>query len=134
MFTTEIQPRLSETDGLRHINNTVLPAWFEEAREGIFRIFNPTLGFDTWNLILKKFEIDIVKQITRDPIVVIESGIGHIGSSSFVTVQTARQNGDVVAVGKTVLIYFDYKTQQPAPIPDAIRPKLDEHRVAEEAG
>lgn len=31
MFEFELLPRLSETDGVGHINNTCLPAWFEEA-------------------------------------------------------------------------------------------------------
>ena len=51
MFTYTIQPRFSETDGMGHINNTVPPVWFEEARIGVFTIFNPSLTPFQWNLI-----------------------------------------------------------------------------------
>ena len=43
MFTTPITPRASETDGAGHINNTVVPVWFEAGRREIFRIFTPDL-------------------------------------------------------------------------------------------
>ena len=37
MFTTVITPRVSETDGMGHINNTVIPIWFEAGRKGILK-------------------------------------------------------------------------------------------------
>ena len=32
MFHYETEPRFSDTDALGHINNTVYPVWFEQAR------------------------------------------------------------------------------------------------------
>ena len=43
MLATSISPRFLETDALGHINNTVLPMWFEAAREPVFRMFSPEL-------------------------------------------------------------------------------------------
>lgn len=43
MFKEIIQPRFNETDALGHINNTVLTAWFEGARDPIFKLFTPDL-------------------------------------------------------------------------------------------
>jgi acyl-CoA thioester hydrolase len=127
----EIQPRFSETDGLGHINNTVLPIWFEEARVDLFRIFNPSLSLQTWNLILKKYEVEFVAQIWRDAPVRIETGIAHLGSSSLTVAQRVVQEEKVVAVGHTVLIHFDYKAGKPAPIPEDIKAKLEPHVIAE---
>ena len=36
MLRCELMPRFYETDGLGHINNTVIPKWFETARTPIF--------------------------------------------------------------------------------------------------
>lgn len=133
MFHYTLQPRFSETDGLGHINNAVLPVWLEEARTDIFRIFNPDLDFQGWNLILRKYEIEFLAQIRRDPEVDIETGIVHIGNTSCVVLQRVVQGGRPVALGKTVLVHFNYQSGQPAPIPEAARAELERHRVAEEA-
>lgn len=127
MFTFKVLPRLSETDGLGHINNTVLPVWFEEARRDLFKLFNPDLSLNEWNLILKKYEVEILNQIKHDEFVKITTFVEHIGNSSFVVLQKAEQNGKQVAEAKTVLIYFDYKTQSTAIIPNEIKEKLQSH-------
>lgn len=131
MFTYTLQPRFSETDGLGHINNAVLPVWLEEARTDLFRIFNPSLDLSTWNLILKKYEIDFVAQIWRSEGIRIETSIQQIGTTSLTVLQRVVQSGKVVAVGKTVLVHFDYATARPTPIPEAIRAALQPHLAAE---
>ena len=63
MFSMTVEPRFSETDALGHINNTVLPVWFEQARTPIFKIFTPSLAIDQWELILAKIDVSFLKQI-----------------------------------------------------------------------
>lgn len=131
MFTFEILPRLSETDGLGHINNTVLPAWFEEARRGLFQIFNPSLSLAGWNLILKKYEVEIVSQIVHDETVEIQTEVSDIGTKSFTVSQKAFQGGRLAAVYSCLLIYFDYASGKTAAIPQEIVEKLAGHIATE---
>ena len=35
MLSLTVSPRFAETDALGHINNTVIPVWFEQGRHGI---------------------------------------------------------------------------------------------------
>jgi len=133
MFHFKVQPRFSETDGLGHINNTVLPVWFEEARTDLFRIFNPSLKLESWNLILKRYDIEFTAQMWRDDPVDIQTGIAKIGNTSLTVVQRAVQNGQTAAVGHTTLVHFDYRAGVPAAIPEDIREQLAEHRVEETA-
>ena len=132
MFRHQIAPRFSETDALGHINNTALPVWFEEARAEVFRLFNPSLRFETWNLILRKIEIEIARQIVHGEPVEIATGVEAIGNTSTTLVQVAEQGDYRVAVCRAVLVHFDYARQKPWPIPDAIRAELEPHRVAAE--
>lgn len=120
-FNYEIDPRFGETDALGHINHAVLPVWFEQARTPLFRLFNPELALDTWNLILKKLEVDYKAQIYAMQPVDITTWLGSIGNSSFLVKHEARQNGQLVAAGEVVMIYFDYKLQSKATIPAEIR-------------
>jgi acyl-CoA thioester hydrolase len=127
MFHFSVQPRFSETDCLGHINNSVIPVWFEEARTDLFRLFNPSLSMQTWNLILKRYDIDFIAQVWREHPVEIETTITKIGTTSLTVLQRALQQGTVAVQGHTTLVHFDYAAQRTAPIPDAIRALLEPH-------
>jgi acyl-CoA thioester hydrolase len=127
MFHYTLQPRFSETDCLGHINNAVLPVWLEEARTDLFKLFNPSLAMKTWNLILRKYEVDLIAQIWREHPIEILTSIEKIGNSSLTVLQRVRQDGQEVAVGRTVLVHFDYEAARSVPIPEAIRVLLQPH-------
>ena len=127
MFHYTLQPRFSETDCLGHINNAVLPVWLEEARTDLFKLFNPSLAMKTWNLILRKYEVDLIAQIWREHPIEILTSIEKIGNSSLTVLQRVRQNGQEVAVGRTVLVHFDYQSARSVPIPEEIRLLLQPH-------
>lgn len=128
MFTETVSPRFCETDALGHINNTVVPVWFEKAREPIFRLFSPDLSVKDWRLILARIEVDFQAQIFYGKDLDIRTWIERIGNSSIVIVQEAVQNDVVCAVGKSVMIHFDYQQQSSAPVPDHIREQLEKHK------
>jgi acyl-CoA thioester hydrolase len=127
MFTFQILPRLSETDALGHINNTVLPAWFEEARRNLFKIFNPDLTMQAWNLILRKYDIEIINQISHNAMVTINTYVKQIGTKSLTVFQEAFQNSNQVAAATSVLVYFDYSTGMTVEMPGNIREQLKAH-------
>jgi len=127
MFTHEIEPRFSETDALGHINNTCLPVWFEEGRGDLVRLFNPDLELKHWNLILKKYDIEFIQQIFHASTVTIHTEVEHVGDKSLVVYQEALQNGITVAIGHTVLVYFDFSKNTTAPIPSIIKERLASH-------
>ncbi|WP_438952211.1 acyl-CoA thioesterase [Porticoccus sp.] len=124
MFELHIQPRFSETDALGHINNTVLPVWFEAARADIFRLVHPSLNPADWPMILAHIAVDFVDQIHLGSEVVITTGIKKIGSKSFTVDHLAHQKGVLVARGEAVLVWFDYAAQCSRPLPEAIRKLL----------
>jgi acyl-CoA thioester hydrolase len=124
MLSLRIEPRFSETDTLKHINNTVVPVWFEHARTPLFKLFNPNLDVNNWNLIIKRIEVEYLKQIYLDAEVEIKTYIEEIRTSSCVVAQEVWQRGDLAASGKTIMVYFDYKTQNKQPIPDSIKAQL----------
>lgn len=124
-FVCHIEPRLSETDALGHINNTALPAWFEFARKPVFALFNPALSFGKWSLILRRIDVEFLRQIYVTDAVEIRTWIGDIGNTSFTVRHEAWQNGELAASGNAVMIHFDYERQTKAAIPPEIRAKLE---------
>lgn len=128
MYKTMITPRIGETDGLRHINNTVLPLWFETARNPIFEIFVPNyeLTYKKWNLIMVHSEYNYLDQIFFGYDVEVRTYITKIGNSSFTIYQEAWQNRTIRANGSTILVHFDFIKQESQTIPPEIREKLQE--------
>ncbi len=129
MFTCTLSPRYSETDALGHINYTVLPVWFEEARRPIFEIFMPGGGLEAWNLILKKLEVEFHRELFHGSQVEVRTWVSHLGNSSFTVAQEAWQNGALAATGTATLIHFDFEAREPAPIPAEVRRRLETEAV-----
>ena len=106
-----IEPSFFETDALGHINNTVIPKWFEKARLPIFKIFTPDLNPAKWRLIVLKIEVEYTAQIHYQFPVEVQSWVSRIGNSSFVVSQQVLQHGEICAIGSTVMVHFDYQQQ-----------------------
>lgn len=127
MYSMTITPKFGDIDGLGHVNNTVMPGWFEQARNPIYGYFNPEFRFDKWNLILARYEIDFVSQLYYGKDVEIRTWISRIGNSSFEVYQESWQEGVMATKGKTVLVYFDFELQKSTPIPENIKEMMKEH-------
>lgn len=127
MFETTIAPRMNETDALGHISNTVMPIWFEVARQPIFEIVHPSQTLAGWPLIVARIEVDYVGQIFPGSDVQIRTAVARIGTSSFTTYQEAWQAGQLVAKGYVVHVYFDYQKKQSTPLPENVAAELRTH-------
>lgn len=134
MFTEIIEPRFAETDALGHINNTVLPLWFEKARDPIFRFFTPDLDPKKWALIIARIEVDFKAEIFVNANVEVKTWFEKVGNSSMTVIQQAWQDGKLCAQGKTALIHFDWKLKKTKPINDTIRKQLTEHLITPDNG
>ncbi len=127
MFTKIVTPRFGDVDGLRHINNTMLPVWFELGRDPLFRYFNPELSLENWNLIMAHIDVDFLLPMTLGADIEIRTSLARIGNSSLTVHQEAWQNGSLSAQGNAVVVHYDFTNRQSRPIPDAIRAQLKEH-------
>lgn len=127
MLTINLQPRFSETDALGHINNTVVPVWFETARVPVFEIFNPSQNLKQWNLILAKIEVNYVAQMSYNASVEIRTFVSRIGTSSITLLQEVWQQEQKVAFGECVLVKFDYINKQSSAISEMEKNSLNRH-------
>ncbi|WP_440945189.1 acyl-CoA thioesterase [Methanosarcina sp. T3] len=129
MFSINVSPRFGDIDGLGHVNNTVLPVWFETGRNAIFRLFSPDLDLspDVWHLILVRTEFDFLSQMYFRSDVEIRTFVAKIGNSSFTVGHEAWQEGELKVRGQAVLVYYDFKLQKAIPLPDSIREILKRH-------
>ena len=127
MWTNIVEPRFSETDALGHINNTVLPVWFEEARTPIFEMFCPGLDPQNWHLIIAKIEVEFLGELFYGKAIEIRTFMKKIGNSSMVIGHEAWQEGEKRAQGSAVMVHFVHDSKSSKPIPDNIRQVLEQH-------
>ena len=127
MFSQTLETRFSDTDALGHINNRMLPIWFEGARDPVFEMFIPNLDLSNWCLILAKMEVNFHAQMYYGKSVEVRTFIGRIGTSSFDVYQELWQDGVKAASGTAVMVHFNHQTQKSSPIADDIVAQLKLH-------
>ncbi|GHV72031.1 thioesterase [Spirochaetia bacterium] len=129
MFSTTVSPRFGDVDVLGHINNTVLAEWFEQGRNPLFRIFEPSLNFspETWSLIMAHTDYDFVGELFFRYDVEIRTYIVRIGTKSFTCYQEAWQEGRLCTKGNAVVVHYDFKKKETTPIPEDKKRLLAEH-------
>ncbi len=127
MFIENIQPRFSDTDALGHINNTIIPVWFEGAREPIFKLFSPELDVHNWKLILAKIDVEFHAELFYGQPAEIKTWISRIGNSSFDVYQEVWQSGRRSASGTAVMVHFCHQEKRSKPIPDDIVAEMSAH-------
>lgn len=127
MLIENIATRFSDTDGLGHINNTMLPIWFEGARNPIFKIFTPDLSLQKWQLIIAKFDVEFRSELFYGEDIEIKTGVSRIGSSSFDVYQEAWQGGRLCASGTAVHVHFNHQDKTSMTLTEGLKDKLLSH-------
>ena len=131
MIFTNIVPRVSETDGVGHINNVFVPILFEAGRREIFRIFSPNLDFLNWKLALVKVTVEYVDQLYLAEEVEIRTGIEKIGNSSFTIKEEIHQTNRLCAKGEAIYVNYNFKEKKSEAISNEIRDKLHSVKFVE---
>ena len=134
MFSTRIHPRFSDTDALGHINNTVIPVWFLEAREPVLRLFSPNLDVQSAALAVVRIEVDYLAETRFGSDVEVRTRVARLGNSSLQLAQEVWQDGNLTARGLATLVNFDPQARRSAPIPEAVRQTLSGHMEATQEG
>jgi acyl-CoA thioester hydrolase len=134
MWQTTITPRFGDMDILGHINNTVLAIWFEQARNPIFKIFDPELRLNpkVFPLIMAHTDYDFVDELFLQYDTEIHTWISRIGNKSFTLYHEAWQQGKLCVKGHAVIVYYNFNTKESVPLPDDKKEELESHLLPAE--
>ena len=132
MYSTVITPRVSETDGIGHINNCVMPVWFEAARTPIFEIFNPQFDLPNWHMFVVSTHLNYHRQTYYGRDVEVRGWVNRLGRSSFTLSEELYQDGECCVSNEVVYVNFDHETQRSAPLTSAQRAALTAHLKEEQ--
>lgn len=111
-----------------HIHNTVLPAWFQQARQALLEKFRSANNGAGFSLMIKEYTVTFHRALVLVPDIEIDIEVDRVGNSSFVLLESAKQDGHLAAESRVVYVLVD-ADERPTPIPDHLKNLLDEHRV-----
>lgn len=127
MYTEELKVRFYETDALGHVNNTVMPQWFETGRLPVFDLFTEQGDPYEISLIVANLNVDFLRPVYFGHMVTLKTYITRIGKSSFDISSEVWQQNTLCARGTTIMVNYDHKNERSVPVSDSIREKLATH-------
>lgn len=128
MLTTQITPRISETNMGGHISNTVVPVWFEAGRAEIYAMVRDSGHFKASPLVIKTFTVTFHHELEVSGEVTIECEVARVGRTSFTLAERALQSGQVCATGEVVYVLVG--AEGLVTVPESIRTWLIRHQVS----
>lgn len=121
---TTIEPRVSETDALGHINHTVIPIWLEASRNSFFKLFMPDMSFDNWKLVVVNMNTNFKREIYFGNDVVIRNWVKRIGNTSFQLYEEIWQKDKLCVDSTVTYVNYNLHTKKTEIIPTHIREQL----------
>jgi acyl-CoA thioester hydrolase len=118
--------RFSDLDPMGHVNNAVYLTWIENARIEFLRHLGAFDRPDTTEMamILARAEVDFRAPLGFGDEVEIAVRTSRLGTKSFDLAYELRCGERIVAEAKTVLVAYDYGTNESREIPDEWRRRL----------
>lgn len=122
-FRSKVPTRWADVDGLGHINNVAMAGLFEEGRIRFNRSLKLRNGGEDHRWLVVAVSIDYLAEAHYPLDVLVASGIGRTGSSSWSILSGAFQQGRCVATCETTLVYTT--PEGPQALPSAFRTAFD---------
>lgn len=126
MIKSIVRPRIDDLGPTSHVHNTVLPSWFQEARQPLLEYFVADANGAKFPLMVKEYTVTFHRELLLVPEVEIEITVERIGNSSFVLHELAHQDGQLAAESRVVYIYIG-TDNRPASVPVHLRSSLETH-------
>jgi len=131
---TQDMVRYRDLDPNGHVNNGAINQYFEDGRVYLREERMADLGGNILRgFSIKKFTATYHGALSYPATIDVGSVVSRIGNSSFVLGQGVFDNKRCIATAEVISVFFDYKTGNSKPLPNAVRKAL-ESASANQAG
>ncbi len=129
---TRVEVRFRDIDAFGHVNNSAFVTYLEQARVRFLIDTIQVNVIQSLPVILAAIHVDFRAPILFGQEIEIGTRVDWIGNTSFsmsheMSARTDDGESRVVAQASTVLVAYDYGTEQPIPVPDAWRTAFTAH-------
>lgn len=128
LFTTRIPVRADDINFAQHLGNDRVLVMLQESRIQFFK----WLGYDEadvegTSMIMADSALKYISEGFHGDVLRFEISITEWSRCGFDIVYklTNENSGDLLAVGKTGLVFFNYDTRKVQNVPDAFRSRID---------
>ncbi len=111
--SVDLQIRFGDTDALGHVNNAVYASYAELGRMDLVA----RLGLSASGFILARLAMDFRRQVKLGERCRITTEIVRLGTTSMTMRQVMYAAEAVACEYEAVVVWFDYATNRPVPIP-----------------
>jgi len=125
-FFLRMATRWGDMDALGHVNNAKFFTYDESVRLDYFSALmrdDPKFWND-YGLILAHIEADFIAQLKPPADLDLGFRIAKVGRTSMGTEAGMFLGDRLVAVTRGVLVWFDYRSNTPLPVPEAVKAKV----------
>jgi acyl-CoA thioester hydrolase len=121
-FFHPIQVRYGDIDAQRHVNNAKYLSYAEQARQEYFQALGLWDGkdYDAIGIILLEVTCRFVSPITLGQAIKVGVRTTRLGNKSMDTEYSivSAEDDQEFALGKAILVAYDYRTRRTKPIPE----------------
>lgn len=125
VFEERIRVRFRDVDAMKHVNNAVYFTWMESARTEYYLEARGVQKVDEVDIIVARATCEYKRGVRFGEEVVVRVWPCRVGTTSFDLAYELRVGEEVVALGHTVQVSYDYARRAKKPIPDGLRTALE---------
>ncbi len=123
-FSHRLEVRYGDIDAQGHLNNSRFITFMEHARfKYIERVglWRPAEGYENLGQVVASVTCDYKRPVKLGAVVEVAVRIARLGNKSIEMEYRLTVDGEEVALGRSVQVAYDYKTERSVPIPDRWR-------------
>ena len=129
-LTTPVQKRFSDVDSFMHVNNIWQQSYFDMGKTHFYTTVLGTTGvFDKLRIITASTHTDYYGQVRLTDDIVVVTDISRIGTKSMTLHQRIMCGEKCLTESSSVMVAFDFETQESVPMPKEWRTKLAEYLI-----
>lgn len=127
---TPVQKRFSDVDSFMHVNNIWQQSYFDMGKTDFYtKVLGITGVFDKLRIITASTHTDYFGQVRLTDDIVVVTDVSRLGNKSMTLHQRIMCGEKCLTESSSVMVAFDFETQQTMPMPDEWRRKLEEYLI-----
>ena len=129
-LVTSVQKRFSDVDSFMHVNNIWQQSYFDMGKTDFYtKVLGITGVFDRLRIITASTHTDYLGQVRLMDDIVVVTDVSRIGNKSMTLHQRIMSGDRCLTESSSVMVAFDFETQQSVPMPEEWRRKLEEYLI-----
>jgi len=125
---TPVQKRFSDVDSFMHVNNIWQQSYFDMGKTDFYtKVLGITGVFDKLRIITASTHTDYRGQVHLMDDIVVRTDVSRIGNKSMTLHQCIMLGEKILTESSSVMVAFDFETQETVPMPEQWRVKLSEY-------